>query len=94
MLITFTLKCPQDCLVKKFKLQSTTGEQISIFEFNVFDFSGVNFALQKRAAQSSTFKKFEAANAVDGSNATFSHTNDDSAWLEVDLTVPLDVQRY
>ena len=34
---------------------------------------------------SSTFKNYEATLAIDGDVHTFSHTNDDNAWLQIDL---------
>jgi hypothetical protein len=45
----------------------------------------INVAKGKNAKQSSTFKSYEAALAIDGDVNTFSHTKDDKAWLEIDL---------
>jgi hypothetical protein len=45
----------------------------------------INIAKGKNAKQSSTFKSHGAALAIDGDVNTFSHTNDDKAWLEIDL---------
>ena len=59
-----------------------------MFEFQVFS-SGVNIALGKTASQSSDYLNsvatFGASRALDGSLTTFSHTNDNNAWWEVDL---------
>jgi hypothetical protein len=53
---------------------------------------GVNVALQATAIQSSTSTfvsgsgaTFDASNAIDGDDSTFSHTRDSSSWWEVDL---------
>jgi hypothetical protein len=67
-----------------------------VFELEVYDSSGVNVAPFEVASQSSTFKnstKFAASNAIDSDNTTFSHTNDASAWLQVDLSSAVDVAR-
>jgi hypothetical protein len=60
-----------------------------MFEVQVFS-QGVNVALQATANQSSTFisgsgTSFDASNAIDGDDSTFSHTRDSSSWWEVDL---------
>ncbi|KAL7517215.1 hypothetical protein ACHAWX_002153 [Stephanocyclus meneghinianus] len=68
----------------KVKLSSTTGQHLQMFEFQVFS-SGVNIALGKTAGQSSTYGRLFAPLAIDGSLTTFSHTNDNNAWWEVDL---------
>lgn len=39
----------------------------------------------KTATQSSTLGNFSASRAIDGDINTFSHTNDDNAWLEIDM---------
>jgi hypothetical protein len=39
----------------------------------------------KAARSSTTLKQFNASNAIDNNPTTFSHTNDRSAWLEIDL---------
>lgn len=80
--------------MKKVKLESTTQQQIQIFELQVYS-SGKNVALLGSATQSSTYKgnsRFEAFNAIDGMNSTFSHTKDVNAWLEVDFTFSLAVE--
>lgn len=72
---------------EKVRLESTTGEQIAIFEFEVYS-SGINVALQGTATQSSDLYNGEfldASKAIDGINTTFSHTNDSNAMWEVDL---------
>ena len=60
-----------------------------MFEFNAYTSSGQEVAVGKSAVQSSTLKnnnlKFGPANAVDGNNSTFSHTDDGAASWEVDL---------
>jgi len=70
---------------KKIKLQSNTGMPIHLFQLQVISSSGDNVALGKTSTQSSTLGSFTALKAVDGNQATFSHTNDANAWLEVDL---------
>jgi hypothetical protein len=70
--------------VSKIKIESTTGEQIQMFEFQALS-SGTNVALNKTAAQSSTFKSKYASLALDGDTTTFSHTDDPSPWWQVDL---------
>eukprot|EP00804_Cyclotella_cryptica_P011689 CCRYP_020714-RA/>CCRYP_020714-RA protein AED:0.00 eAED:0.00 QI:118/1/0.5/1/1/0.5/2/0/414 len=44
-----------------------------------------NVATGKTATQSSTLRDFGAFRAIDGNARTFSHTNDDNAWLEINL---------
>ena len=47
---------------------------------------GSNIALNKTAAQSSTYAGVPASNAFDGNTATYNHTNSSiSEWLKVDL---------
>ncbi len=76
---------------RKIKLESTTGAQIQMFEFEVMSPDDVNVALSKNASQSSTLGTRSASFAVDGDPMTYSHTNDISALWEVDLgmTSPL-----
>jgi hypothetical protein len=72
---------------RKIRLQSSTGEQIAMFEFEAYS-SGINIALQGTATQSSDRHNGQllyASNAIDGNDTTFSHTNDPSASWEVDL---------
>lgn len=71
--------------VRKVKIDSTTGEQIQIFELQVYSSDNVNVALNKTASQSSTFETNLASFAVDGDMTTFSHTDDAKASWEVDL---------
>ena len=74
--------------VRTIRLESTTGEQIQMFEFNAFTPSGDEVAVGKTSSQSSTLfskPKFLPNNAIDGSLDSFSHTNDSSPWWEVDL---------
>lgn len=74
-----------ECNAKKVTLDSTTGQQIQIFELQVFS-SGFNIALNGKATQSSSWSIGTAASkAIDGSNTTFSHTNDPDAFIEVDF---------
>ena len=68
----------------KLKLESTTGQPIQLFEIEAFS-AGINVAKNADAIQSTTFEQFYASNAVDNDSATFSHTNDESPWLQVDL---------
>jgi hypothetical protein len=80
---------------RKVKLQSTTGEFIQLFELEVYS-NGANVAVSGFATQSSTFNsntKFAASKAIDGDNATFSHTAaaDTDAFLEVNLNGVYDV---
>ena len=72
---------------RKIRLQSTTGEQIQMFELEAISVDDVNIALNQTASQSSTFGTQSASFAVDGVLATFSHTNDISASWEVDLGI-------
>jgi hypothetical protein len=72
---------------EKVRLESTTGEQIAIFELQAYSF-GTNVALQGTAIQSSDRFNGEvlgASRAIDGNITTFSHTNDANASWEVDL---------
>ena len=70
---------------RKVRLESTTGENIQLFELKVTS-AGVNVALQGTAIQSSDWNDcFTALKAIDGDESTFSHTNDSNAFLEVDL---------
>jgi hypothetical protein len=71
-------------------LQSSTQQQIHVFELKAFS-AGSNAAYSGTASQSSTLKNFNAALAIDGNLASFSHTNDASAWWRVDLSSPVDV---
>jgi hypothetical protein len=72
-------------------LVSTTGQQIQVFEVQVFSISGSNIAKSKIATQSSTLKTCLASKAVDNQFDTFSHTNDSNAWLQVDLGGVYDI---
>jgi hypothetical protein len=69
---------------QKVLLESTEGQQINVFEMQVFS-SGRNVAEGKNTSQSSTLKSFVASMATDGDMNTFSHTNDAHAWLQIDL---------
>jgi hypothetical protein len=69
-------------------LESTTGQQLQMFELMVHTSSGLNVAPQGTASQSSTFlqnDKFSAYKAIDNSNSTFSHTSDSNPSWEVKL---------
>jgi hypothetical protein len=75
--------------VAKIKIQSSTGKPIQLVELQALS-DGINVALGKSASQSSTFvtrtgKHLWAFEAVDGDLTSFSRTNDNNAWLEVDL---------
>jgi hypothetical protein len=80
---------PQGCdsSANKVLVESSTGEQIHIFELEVYS-SEVNVARGKSATQSSTLNnqsKFAASRTIDGKYGTYSHTNDANPWLQVDL---------
>ena len=87
---TFLLSSPDiTCYpkVKKIRFESTTGEQIAMFEF-IARYSGANVALQGTASQSSDRNNGEplhASRAIDGDNITYSHTNDSNATWEIDF---------
>jgi hypothetical protein len=70
--------------VSKLKIESSTGENIAVFELQVSS-EGVNVALNKTASQSSTLGNRTASLAVDGSETTFSYTNDINDFWEIDL---------
>lgn len=73
--------------MKKIRFESTTGEQIAMFEF-IARYSGANVALQGTASQSSDRNNGEplhASRAIDGDNITYSHTNDSNATWEIDF---------
>jgi hypothetical protein len=74
----------------KVRLESTTSKQLNIFEVEVYS-SGANVAMSGTASQSSTLKdRFAAGKAIEGDSSTFSHTNDSSAWWEVNLNGLVD----
>lgn len=84
-----------DCYTsaRKVRIESTTGQQIQMFELRVISSSEINVALNKQATQSSTLRqKFVASNAVDGNSLTFSHTDDADAYFEVDLNDTFDLE--
>ena len=81
---------------KKVKLESTTGEPIQIYELEAYTSSGTNVAINGSAIQSSTFKDsptFVADNAIDGNQATFSHTSsgDANPYLEIVLAATTEI---
>eukprot|EP00804_Cyclotella_cryptica_P004539 CCRYP_006893-RC/>CCRYP_006893-RC protein AED:0.59 eAED:0.42 QI:0/-1/0/1/-1/0/1/0/555 len=85
---------PGSCVTSKIRLQSTTGQQIQMFELQAYSLSGVNVAMQGSASQSSTYgdrQKFAADMAIDGNNSTFSHTTGSDAFWEVDLKGAVDI---
>ncbi|KAL3804555.1 hypothetical protein ACHAWO_005450 [Cyclotella atomus] len=55
-------------------------------------FAGVNVAKDGYSTQSSTWGLFNAENAINNNASTFSHTNDGSVWLMVDLGAFFDVE--
>jgi hypothetical protein len=74
--------------VRTIRLESTTGNQIQMFDFKAFTPSGEEVAGGKVATQSSTLRslpRFVASNAVDGNGLSFSHTDDANPFWEVDL---------
>jgi hypothetical protein len=76
---------------RRVRIESTTGEPIQFFEFQVHS-SGTNIALHGTAIQSSNFAvRTDASKAIDGSNSTFSHTKDPNAYWEVDLGDMFDI---
>eukprot|EP00804_Cyclotella_cryptica_P026311 CCRYP_007644-RA/>CCRYP_007644-RA protein AED:0.23 eAED:0.18 QI:0/0/0/0.33/1/1/3/0/748 len=87
--------CSDSCGVKKVKLESTTQQFIQIFELQAIS-AGVNVALGGSATQSSLFNndlRFVASKAIDGINATFSHTGSVNGWLEVDFAASFHIER-
>eukprot|EP00804_Cyclotella_cryptica_P019763 CCRYP_009664-RA/>CCRYP_009664-RA protein AED:0.11 eAED:0.11 QI:135/1/0.94/1/1/1/17/0/2177 len=58
----------ESCGIVKVRIQSTTGNQIQMFELQAYSFDGVNVAMQGFAVQSSTLnnnQKFAASMAID-----------------------------
>lgn len=82
--VSFSCHTTSECPVLSVKIESTTGEQLQVFEVEAsLDGSAVTF---DSAEQSSTFSpRFPASNAIDGSFATFSHTNDANAFLKLNF---------
>ena len=77
---------------RKIRLESTTGQQLQMFELRAIS-SAINVAMNKSATQSSDLRdQFGASNAVDGNNLTFSHTNDANAYFEVDLGSTFEIE--
>eukprot|EP00956_Cyclotella_meneghiniana_P042436 scaffold248459_cov84-Cyclotella_meneghiniana.AAC.10 len=77
------------------RLESTTGEQIQVFEIETKSF-GNNVALNGTARQSSTLREsidHIASNAIDGNTQTFSHTDDAHPYLEIDLGDRFELHR-
>jgi hypothetical protein len=82
---------------RKIRVQSTTMEQIQMFELQAFSSgTNMNIALSGSAIQSSTLHnatKFAASNAIDGNSLSFSHTDDNAhAYWEVDLGAMFDLE--
>ena len=72
-------------VAKEVRLHSISGEQIHLFEVEIYS-SDVNVAKGKMATQSSTLNALSASRAVDGTLTSFSHTADNSySWWKVDL---------
>ena len=72
---------------KKVRMESTTGEVLSMFELQAISIDDSNVALNGAASQSSTLNTKSASLAIDGDATTFSHTATDdldASW-EVDL---------
>ena len=59
----------------------------------VFSADGINYALSRPAYQSTEGWGYTASRAVDGDEATFSHTSDDeyNPWWKVELAFPIRV---
>jgi hypothetical protein len=100
-IITKTFSNPEctTCLAtaRKIRVQSTTMEQIQMFELQAFSSgTNMNIALSGSAIQSSTLHnatKFAASNAIDGNSLSFSHTDDYAhAYWEVDLGAMFDLE--
>jgi hypothetical protein len=72
------------------------GLPIQMFEVQVYSSKDENIAIGKVASQSATLNdnpRFAPKNAIDGDNATFSHTKNDSlSWWEVDLGDSYDIE--
>jgi hypothetical protein len=67
------------------KVEGTTTTYIHLLEFQVMS-GGTNVALKQATSQSTTLSSFAASRVGDGSNTTFSHSNQGPAqWFEVDL---------
>jgi hypothetical protein len=83
---------------KKVKIQSNTGLPIQMFEVQVYSSKDENVALGKVVLQSATLNdnaRFAPKNAIDGNNATFSHTKEVVnvfPWWEVDLGDSYDIE--
>lgn len=90
LLVTETFSAPSTVSADKLRVEATTGEQIQMFEVQIYA-SGSNVAPQGSASQSSTWGNLAAINAIDSSNSTFSHTADSNAWWEVQLTDAVEV---
>eukprot|EP00804_Cyclotella_cryptica_P009369 CCRYP_018076-RB/>CCRYP_018076-RB protein AED:0.03 eAED:0.03 QI:374/1/1/1/0.94/0.9/20/617/4181 len=77
------------------KIELGTGENIHLFEVNVFS-SGADVAKGKPSVQSSTLTTFLASRAVDGNINTFSHTDVEKSgspvWWEVDLGAEYSIE--
>jgi hypothetical protein len=72
------------------RIELNTGENINLFDVKVMDTTGKDVAQGKPAAQSSTWKNFDASLAVDGRPLTFSLTYaasqaETNVWWDVDL---------
>eukprot|EP00956_Cyclotella_meneghiniana_P043671 scaffold282694_cov228-Cyclotella_meneghiniana.AAC.1 len=85
--------CAASRSASKVKIQSTTGEPLTMREVRVFS-NGVNVAIGKNATQSSDLDSTAVASkAVDDKWRTYSSTGDDcSTWWQVDLeeSLPID----
>jgi len=86
LVLTFCIPPSEDCFpcASILKLTSITGAPIQVFEVEVYS-SGINVAQNKLAVQSSAFRTYVAAKAVDGNNSTFSHTVGGTSSWKVDL---------
>ena len=77
------------------KIESTTMEQLQMFEVHVIS-SGTNIALGKPADQSSTlvdaYGAHVATNAADGDFLTYSHTDCSDPWWMIDLGAMYPIQ--
>ena len=81
----FTFKTSLPVLTRKVRVNLGKQEYLVMKNVQVFDYNGVNRASGKTAIQSSTFSSETASKAVDTDLNSYSHTNKEFAWWEVDL---------
>ncbi|KAL7479793.1 hypothetical protein ACHAW6_005513 [Cyclotella cf. meneghiniana] len=81
--------------VQVIKLQSTTSQEIGIFEVSAIDSMGNNVATGGIATQSSVRESYSASFAIDGDSSTYSRTafGDGEAWWQVRLNSESELSR-